>query len=99
MADYYDDLLALCGFEKQEIDQERSRIENVFQKLELGPADMTIAEKWVMENHNIELNGVRKLLGLWLKELFDLVLAKEEGKKLLYYGFPTISGPAADQQV
>jgi len=95
MAEYYDTLLELCGFEDGEIDSERPRIEKVFQRLELGPADMERAESWTRQNHDVELLGVRKILRLWLKELIDLVLAREEGKKLVYYGFPTIPGPAA----
>lgn len=94
MAEYYDELLRLCGFEDGEIDSERPRIEKVFQRLELGPADMERAESWTRQTHDIELIGVRKILRLWLKELIDLVLAREEGKKLVYYGFPTIAGPA-----
>lgn len=94
MADYYDELLKLCGFADNEIERERPRIEKAFQKLELGPEDMKEAERWVRQNHDVELVGVRKLLWIWLEELVDLVLAKDEGKKLLYYGFPTIAGPA-----
>ena len=47
MADYYDELLKLCGFEVEEINQERARLEKVFQKLELGPADFKSAVVWV----------------------------------------------------
>ena len=92
---YYDELLKICGFELEEIDAERVRIEKAFQKLDLGPEDMRKTESWVRQHHDVELMGVRKILGLWLKELIDLVLAKDEGKKLVYFGFPTISGPAA----
>jgi len=95
MAKYYDELLGICGFEPEEIHKERSRIERAFQKLEIGPEDMKLAESWVKQNHDVELMGVRKILRLWLKELIDMVLAKEEGKKLVYFGFPTIPGPAA----
>ena len=95
MAFFYDTLFELCGFEAEEVDKERPRIEKAFQRLELGPEDMELAGEWVRQNHDVGLVGVRKLLGLWLKELIDLVLAKDEGKKLLYYGFPTIAGPAA----
>jgi len=95
MAVYYDEILKLCGFDVEEIDSERVRIEKAFQRLEIGPEDMKPAESWIRQNHEVELMGVRKLLGLWLKELIDLVLAKDEGKKLVYYGFPTIAGPAA----
>lgn len=95
MADYYDGLLKLCGFEDEEINAERPRIERAFRKLELGPADMKSAEIWLRKNHEIDLVGVRKILRLWLRELFDLVLVREEGKKkLVYYGFPSVDGPA-----
>ena len=95
MGEYYDELLEICGFEAKEIDQERVRIEKAFRKLELGPEDMDRAVAWVSDNHDVELAGVRMMLGIWLKELVDLVLAKDEGKKLVYFGFPNIPGPAA----
>ena len=93
MASYYNELLQLCGFDNEEIRKERKRIERVFQKLELGSEDMRVADKWLRQNHDVELLGVRKVLRAWLLELFDLVLAKEEGKKVVYYGFPSIEGP------
>jgi len=93
MTSYYDELLKLCGFGDDEIEKEKPRIDKAFQKLELGPEDMKTAASWVKQNHDVELMGVRKLLGVWLKELIDLVLAKDEGKKVAYYGFPTIMGP------
>jgi len=93
MAEYYDELLKLCGFENEEINRERPRVEEAFRRLEIGPEDMEPAQNWVSQNHDVALVGVQKLLGAWLKELIDLVLAKDEGKKTLYYGFPTIVGP------
>jgi len=93
MADYYDELLRLCGFEDKDIQQEEPRIKETFQRLELGPEDMKRAEGWVKQHHDIELLGVRKILRAWLLELFDLVLARDEGKKIVYYGFPSIQGP------
>ncbi len=93
MADYYDELLKLCGFEDEEIEKERPRIEKTLVRLGIGPDDMQTANSWVRQNHDITLKGVRKLLGAWLKELIDLVLAKDEGKKIVYYGFPAILGP------
>lgn len=93
MADYYDELLVLCGFEPEEIDAERSRIEETFKRLGLTPKDMAAADGWVRKNHDITLMGVRKLLGAWIKEMVDAVLARDEGKKPVYYGFPAILGP------
>lgn len=93
MSHYYDEMLHLCGFEDEEIRRESSRIERAFQKLGLEPEDMEKAKGWVKENHEVELLGVRRILRAWLLELFDLVLAREEGKKVVYYGFPSIEGP------
>ena len=74
MANYYDELLKLCGFEDSEINKEKPRIDRVFQRLELGPEDMKRADEWVRQNHDVELLGVRKLLRAWIMELLDLVL-------------------------
>ena len=93
MGNYYDELFKLCGFDYEEIEEERPRIEASFEKLGIVPGDMEAADSWVRQNHDVSLKGVRKLLGAWLKELIDLVLAREEGKKIVYYGFPAILGP------
>jgi len=92
LAEYYDELFKLCGFEDGEIDRERVRIEKVLHKLEISPQDVKSAESWVRENHDVELMGVRKVLGVWLSELVDLVLAKDEGKRIVYFGFPSMGG-------
>ena len=49
MANYYDELLKLCGFEDEEIKNERPRIDKAFQKVEIGPEDMKPAESWVRQ--------------------------------------------------
>ena len=77
----YDELLKLCAFDEAEIAAQRTRIERAFEKLNLGPQDMERAVNRVQKYFDIELLGVRKSLGIWLKELFDAVLAREEGKK------------------
>ena len=90
---YYDELFRLCGFEEKDIEGERPRIEKTLERLGIDPDDMEIADSWVRQNHDISLEGVRKLLGAWLKELIDLVLARDDGKKIVYFGFPAILGP------
>jgi hypothetical protein len=88
MTPYYDELLTLCAFDPEEIQDQRLRIESAFHKLGLGPADMERAVSRVQKNFDLELLGIRKALGVWLKELFDVVLAREEGKKVIYFGYP-----------
>ncbi|MBU4010757.1 MAG: 2-hydroxyacyl-CoA dehydratase family protein, partial [Proteobacteria bacterium] len=81
-------LLKLCEFDEAELLSQKERIERAFQILELGPADMEIAEARIKKYFDTGLLGVRKAIGVWFKELFDLVLSREEGKKIIYYGYP-----------
>jgi len=92
MASFYDRLYTLCGYEPEELEKQRPRIEKTLKKLGLGPEDTKAAEDFVRRNHEVDLLGVRKILGIWLKGLTDLVLAKDEGKKVFYFGFPSIGG-------
>ncbi len=103
MAEQYDALMKLCGFEADEIEMQRPRIETVFQRLGIVSEDYGPAEKRLQEQHDIELKGVRLVIKTWLLELFDLILARDEGKKIFYYSYPSIQGPgqairAADPQ-
>jgi hypothetical protein len=84
------ELLHLCGFEPEEIERERSRIDRAFEKLELSPADLEQAENRVREYFDTSMDGVRKSLGIWMKQLIDLVLAREEGKTIVYPSYPNI---------
>ena len=83
-----DGLLELCAFSKEDIAKGKKRIDTAFQRLGLDSGDMKAAISHVKANFDIELSGVRKILGIWLKELFDVVLAKDEGKKIIYFGYP-----------
>ena len=85
----YTEFFKLCGFESEEIERERPRIEKAFEKAEIGPEDISRAESRIREFFDIDLVGVRKILGIWMKQLIDLALAREEGKKLVYTSFPT----------
>ncbi|MFH1481321.1 MAG: hypothetical protein ABIG67_08630, partial [Pseudomonadota bacterium] len=90
MEDRAQELLTLCGFEENELAGEQKRLTAALEKLDLGPEDMEAAVSRVRTHFDIGLMGVRKLLGIWLKELFDVVLAREEGRKLVYYGYPPL---------
>jgi hypothetical protein len=85
---YYDELLKLCGYEIQEVERERPRLENAFKKLEFTPEDFKAAEQRVKRYYDVELLSIRKMLRIWLKSLIDLVLAREDGKKIVYTSMP-----------
>ncbi len=88
----YTELLKLCGFEDVELERERSRIDKAFKILEIDAEDCKRAEDRVKKYFSVELLGIRKVLGIWMKDLIDMVLAKEEGKKLVYTGVPPPGG-------
>ncbi len=93
MSKYYDDLLLLCGYEPEEIEEERNRLEEVFRRIGLGPKDFIVGEERVRSHYQIDMIGVRKLLGAYLKELTDIVMAADEGRKCVYFGYPAMMGP------
>jgi hypothetical protein len=84
----YDELFKLCGYSEEEIKEERGRIEKAFQILGIEKKDIKGAERRITENFDIKLEGVRKLLGVWMKELICLVLAREENKYVIYGDWP-----------
>ena len=87
----YKDFLGLCGFEKEEIDKELPRIERAFQKLHLTSDDIKNGEERLKEYFDLELKGMQKIFGIYIRELTNLVLAGEEKEKILYNVMPTLS--------
>jgi benzoyl-CoA reductase/2-hydroxyglutaryl-CoA dehydratase subunit BcrC/BadD/HgdB len=84
------ELLELCGFAPEEIETEMPRVEKAFQMLGLTAEDIARGKGRIRRYFDHESLGVRELLGVSIKELVDLVLAKGEKKKLLYPTVPTL---------
>jgi hypothetical protein len=84
----YTELFKLCGFETDEIERERPRIDKAFGILGIGQEDVKRGEKRVRHYLDVELLGVRRFLAIWMRELVNLVLAREEHEKIVYSDFP-----------
>ena len=84
----YTDLLKLCDFEPVEIDRERPRIDKAFRVLGLGEEDFKRGEQRLRRYLDVDLLGLRRFLGIWMRELVNLVLAREEHDKIIYSDFP-----------
>jgi benzoyl-CoA reductase/2-hydroxyglutaryl-CoA dehydratase subunit BcrC/BadD/HgdB len=82
--------LDLCGFERGDIEKEVPRMEKAFDILGIGDDDIERAKTRMKTYIDVELLGMRKVLGIWIKELVDMVLAKEEGKSVIYVSYPPI---------
>ena len=86
-----DNFLELCGFDKTDTDTERKRVARALEIADLGPQDIERAIERVRKHFDIELLGIRKCLGIWIKEFADMVLAKEDGKKIAYTIYPSVT--------
>ncbi|MBW1769112.1 MAG: 2-hydroxyacyl-CoA dehydratase [Deltaproteobacteria bacterium] len=85
----YTDLFKMCGFSPEDLDTQRSRIEKVLARIGVTTeADIRHAEETIRRNFEVDLEGVRDLLWVYMMEFLDVVLAKEEGKVFINAGFP-----------
>ncbi|MFP3976165.1 MAG: 2-hydroxyacyl-CoA dehydratase [Dehalococcoidia bacterium] len=80
------ELLRLCGFEEPDLEAELPRFEEAFNRLGITSEDVEQIKQRLRTYYNVELLGVRKLLGLYLEGLVNLVLAREDGKTKVIYG-------------
>jgi len=92
--DIYEDFLRLTGFEEDEMSEYLPRWRKASEKLGLTEDDVKFAvEKQLPTYFAIELEGIRKLLGCFVKETIDLTKAneyKERGVKIVYGILPAI---------
>lgn len=84
----YSEFLELCGFQPEEIERERPRIRQAFDQFGIDKDDIDRGISRIREYYAIELQGVRRLLGVWVRELVDLALAGEEKRKVVYGEWP-----------
>ncbi len=80
------ELLSLCGYELKEIELELPRVKKAFTRLGITDQDISLAKQRLKTYYEIELRGIQKLFGLFVKELVNILLAKEEGKQKIIYG-------------
>ncbi len=93
--DSYAELLSLAGFEGSELTDMLPDWITAAGKLGLSENDVRhAAQEWIPANFDIELKGVRKLIGAFLREAIDLTRAgqyKADGVKIVYGILPAIT--------
>ena len=80
------EMLTLCGYEDHEMDKEFPRVQKAFTKLGITDEDIARGRQRLATYYDMDLKGVRKIIGLFVKELVNITLAKEEGKKKIIHG-------------
>jgi benzoyl-CoA reductase/2-hydroxyglutaryl-CoA dehydratase subunit BcrC/BadD/HgdB len=81
--------LELCGYEPEEIEEQLPRVERAFARLGLSAEDVARGEERITSFFDTDLRGVRRILGVYVRELVDLVLARDEGGKWIYSSPPS----------
>jgi hypothetical protein len=81
------ELLNLCGYEAHEAESELPRVKKAFDKLGISDGDIERGKQRLAKYYDMKLQGVRKVFGLCMRDLINTVLAREEGKKKILYGF------------
>jgi hypothetical protein len=79
------ELLSLCGFDQAESAALLPRVQQVFTRVGLTAEDVRVAESRITTYYDTELQGVRKLLGLFLKDFCNIVLMREDGRKRIVH--------------
>ena len=91
----YAELLSLTGFEEPELTKILPDWIEASQKLGLSEDDVRhAANEWIPAHFDIELTGIRKLIGAFLREAIDLTKAqqyKADGVKIVYGILPAIT--------
>lgn len=92
--DIYEEFLRLTGFEEDEMTEYLPEWRKASAKLGLTEDDVRFAtEKRIPEHFEVQLEGVRKLIGCYIKEAINLTKAneyKERGVKIVYGILPAI---------
>jgi hypothetical protein len=84
----YEKLLAMVGYTPDEIRCQLPRIKKAFHKLGIDEEDIPIAEKRMESFFDLKLEGIRKMLRIFIEEAVALPLANEEKEAVLYAHFP-----------
>jgi benzoyl-CoA reductase/2-hydroxyglutaryl-CoA dehydratase subunit BcrC/BadD/HgdB len=95
MANVYEDFLRLTGFEEEEMAVSVKEWKKAAGKLRLTEEDIQFATTdWIPNGYDIELKGIRKLLGAYVREIIELTKVdeyKERGVKIVYGILPAIN--------
>jgi len=87
------EFLKMCAYEDKEIESERPRVQKAFDRLGITNEDINNAMKRLDMYYDMEVLGVRKLFGIYLKDLVNIVLIRDEGRKRIIH---TCMAPGAE---
>lgn len=75
------ELLDLCGFDAREMQVQLPRIQETFSRLGITQDDIQTGKERLHVYYDMELWSVRRIMGLLLKDMADIVLLRDEGAR------------------
>ena len=81
------EFLALCGYEPREIEAEFARVSEALKRVGVTERDLAVGKQRLATFFDLELVGVRKVLGVLLKEFTNTVLTRDEGYDRVAFSF------------
>ena len=89
--DEYDELLNLCGFEPNEAKDYRPTLEDGLERLQVTQEDVRFAvEERLPKCWSVHLQGMRKILGCWLREYIRIAIPTAEETRICHTCFPQL---------
>jgi hypothetical protein len=79
------EFLELCGFDDKESAAFLPRVQDVFARMGLTADDVEVAKRRLTTYYDMELRGVRRLMGLFLKDFCNIVLMREDGRERIVH--------------
>jgi len=79
------ELLELCGFDPGERQVQLPRMQEAFARLGLSEDDIQTAKERLHTYYDMELSGVRRMMGVLLKDMTDIVLLRDEGARKIIH--------------
>jgi len=79
------ELLALCGFDEQGNTAFLPRVQQVFTRMGLTATDVERAKTRMTTYYDMDLRGIRKLMGLLLKDFCNIVCMRDDGRQRIVH--------------
>ena len=92
--DVYEEFLSLCLFDQDEIKQQKEKLRSVCDEFAITAEQIQeAAEQWIPQNYDLKLDGIRKLLGVYVHEFLDIFNLCQDRKKEMKAIYGTMPSP------
>ena len=84
------ELLQMLDFTPEEVKKEMPRIQKGFDKLSITAADVDAAKERLEKYYEIDRRPMKMMNKIWLREMVNLTLARDDYEKVVYVTLPAV---------